>query len=109
MSDVIKSDFDDIPLDGFRRDSYEEEKIPKKSPKKTEYKKEPTGFLPSHTPVPFWVDVAFFFMWCGAVGLSIMAAFFLANLFLGGILFAGSAALLLVIRTAIKRFLLSRE
>ncbi|MFC7291239.1 hypothetical protein [Hirschia litorea] len=105
MNNVTKSDFDDIPLDGFRRDTYSEEKVLKKS----DYKKEPKGFLPSHTPIPFWLDVVLFFMWCGAVGLSIMAAFFMANLLLGVTMFAGAGALLLVIRTAIKRFLLSRE
>ncbi len=105
-----KSDFDDIPLDGFRRDA---EPVPQKKKEKiARVKKVPDdenrGFLPSNTPIPFWLDVVFFFLWCGGVGLSIVTAFFMANLFLGVLVFVGGGALILAIRMAIKRFLLAR-
>lgn len=117
MTDITrKSDFDDIPLDGFKRDPDPFAKKPKtpklkvkkeKSKHQRDEKKE--GFLPSHTPIPFWLDVLFFFMWCGAVGLSIVTAFFMADLLLGVSVFAGGGAVILLIRTIIKRILLARE
>ncbi|ACT58558.1 hypothetical protein [Hirschia baltica] len=111
MNDTTRrSDFDDIPLDGFKRDHdpFAKKLKPEKSQKIKPSDEKKEGFLPSNTPIPFWLDVVFFFMWCGAVGLSIVTAFFMADLFLGLVVFVGGGALLLLIRTALKRFLLAR-
>ncbi|WP_018998017.1 hypothetical protein [Hirschia maritima] len=111
MTDTTrKSDFDDIPLDGFRRessDSFAKSNKKKKDPlkiKKSDEKKE--GFLPSNTPIPFWLDIILFFLWCGAVAVAVLMAYPMADMFFSVSLFLGSAIILLSIRTGIKRIML---
>ena len=111
MTDTTrKSDFDDIPLDGFRRESadpFAKSNKNKRNPlkiKKSDEKKE--GLLPSNTPIPFWLDVIFFFLWGGAVAFAVLMAYPMADMFMSITVFLGSAIILLSIRTIIKRIMM---
>ncbi len=54
--------------------------------------------------VPLWLDIGLLLVWCGVIGVSLVSALALANVFMGMMIMAGGGAVLFGLRTMVKKY-----